>query len=64
MSLLGILTSVCRDLLIVIALITARLKMLNASIIAFLFFVVGYVEERLWWLIQSPSIGGKKKVSS
>ena len=25
------------------------------------FFLVGYVEERLWWPIQSPNIGGKKK---
>ena len=28
------------------------------------FFLVGYVEERLWWPIQSPNIGGKKKASS
>ena len=28
------------------------------------FFLVGYVEERLWWPIQSPNTGGKKKVSS
>ena len=27
----------------------------------FLFFLVGYVEERLWWPIQSPNTGGKKK---
>ena len=27
-------------------------------------FLVGYVEERLWWPIQSPNIGGKKKASS
>ena len=25
------------------------------------FFLVGYVEERLWWPIKSPNIGGKKK---
>ena len=25
---------------------------------------MGYVEERLWWPIQSPNIGGKKKASS
>ena len=25
------------------------------------FFLVGYVEERLWWPIQSPNIGKKKK---
>ena len=30
----------------------------------FLFFLVDYVEERLWWPIQSPNIGGKKKASS
>ena len=30
----------------------------------FLFSLVGYVEERLWWPIQSPNIGGKKKASS
>ena len=30
----------------------------------FCFFLVGYVEERLWWPIQSPNIGGKKKASS
>ena len=28
------------------------------------FFLVGYVEERLWWPIQSPSIGRKKKANS
>ena len=28
------------------------------------FFLVGYVEERLWWPIQSPNIGGKKKAIS
>ena len=28
------------------------------------FFLVGYVEERLWWPIQSSNIGGKKKASS
>ena len=27
----------------------------------FLFFLVGYVEEKLWWPIQSPNTGGKKK---
>ena len=30
----------------------------------FFFFLVGYVEERLWWPIQCPNIGGKKKASS
>ena len=30
----------------------------------FFFFLVAYVEERLWWPIQSPNIGGKKKASS
>ena len=30
----------------------------------FYFFLVGYVEERLWWPIKSPNIGGKKKASS
>ena len=29
-----------------------------------LFFLVGYVEERLWWPIQGPNIGRKKKASS
>ena len=29
-----------------------------------IFFLVGYVEERLWWPIQSPNTGGKKKASS
>ena len=28
------------------------------------FFLVVYVEERLWWPIQRPNIGGKKKASS
>ena len=28
------------------------------------FFLVGYVEERLWWPIQSPNIGRKKKANS
>ena len=28
----------------------------------FIFFLVGYVEERLWWPIQSANIGRKKKV--
>ena len=27
-------------------------------------FLVGYVEERLWWPVQSPNIEGKKKASS
>ena len=25
---------------------------------------MGYVEERLWWPIQGPNIGGKKKEES
>ena len=29
-----------------------------------IFFLVGYVEERLWWPMQSPNIGGKKKAIS
>ena len=29
-----------------------------------IFFLVGYVEKRLWWPIQSLNIGGKKKASS
>ena len=28
------------------------------------FFLVDFVEERLWWPLQSPNIGGKKKVSN
>ena len=28
------------------------------------FFLVGYVEERLWWPTQSPNTEGKKKASS
>ena len=28
------------------------------------FLLVGYVEEGLWWPIQSSNIGGKKKASS
>ena len=28
------------------------------------FFLVSYVEERLWWPIQSPNIGRKKKANS
>ena len=28
------------------------------------FFLVGYVEEGLWWPIQSPSKGRKKKANS
>ena len=28
------------------------------------FFLVGYVEERPWWPIQSPNKGRKKKASS
>ena len=28
------------------------------------FFLLGYVEERLWWPIQSPNIGRKKKANS
>ena len=28
------------------------------------FFLVGYVEERPWWPIQSPNTGRKKKASS
>ena len=30
----------------------------------FFFFLVGYVEERPWWPIQSPNKGRKKKASS
>ena len=33
------------------------------SFLVFL-FLVGYVEEGLWWPIQSRNIGGKKKLSS
>ena len=29
-----------------------------------LIFLVGYVKERLWWPIQSPKIGIKKKANS
>ena len=32
--------------------------------LTFFFFLVGYVEERLWWPIQSPNKGRKKKASS
>ena len=28
------------------------------------FFFVGYVEERLWWPIQSPDKGTKEKANS
>ena len=35
----------------------------SATFFLFL-FLVGYVEERPWWPIQSPNIGGKKKASS
>ena len=28
------------------------------------FFLVGYVEERLWWPIQSPNKGRKEKAKS
>ena len=30
----------------------------------FFFFLVGYVEERLWWPMKGTNIGGKKKASS
>ena len=30
----------------------------------FFLFLVGFVEERLWWPIQSPNIGRKKKANS
>ena len=30
-------------------------------ILIFFFFLVGYVEERPWWPIQSPNKGRKKK---
>ena len=30
----------------------------------FILFLVSFVEERLWWPIQSPNIGGNKKASS
>ena len=30
----------------------------------FFFSLVDCVEERLWWPIQSPKTGGKKKASS
>ena len=44
-------------------------KLLNLSLLksiklALFFFLVGYVEERLWWPIQSPNIGRMKKVIS
>ena len=29
-----------------------------------IFSLVGYVEERLWWPVQSPNIGRKKKANS
>ena len=39
-------------------------SILYCSFAFFIFFLVGYVEERLWWPIQSPNIGGKKNASS
>ena len=39
---------------------------LNVVMLAFgdYFFLVSYVEERLWWPIQSPNKGRKKKEES
>ena len=39
-------------------------KMREARLRWISFFLVGYVEEKLWWSIQSPNIGRKKKASS
>ena len=36
----------------------------GTCIFFFFFFLVGYVEERPWWPIQSPNKGRKKKASS
>ena len=41
-----------------------RLLLTGISTLPYFFFLVGYVEERLWWPIQSPIIGGKNKASS
>ena len=41
-----------------------RINRKAVSIENFFFFLVGYVEERPWWPIQSPNIGRKKKASS
>ena len=43
----------------------AKFVLLPFSRLEIFVFLVGYVEERLWWPIQSPNIiGGKKKASS
>ena len=39
------------------------LKMRSCYSFSFSFFLVGYVEERLWWPIQSPNTGEMKKAS-
>ena len=31
------------------------------GIVDFFFFLVGYVEERPWWPIQSPNTGGEER---
>ena len=36
---------------------------LKLDLIYFNPFLAGYVEERLWWPIQSPNIGRKKKAN-
>ena len=38
----------------------AMYKVLGSENVKFDFFLVGYVEERLWWPIQSSNIGRKR----
>ena len=45
-------------------LISLNIVALYQFLFFFSFFLVGYVEERPWWPIQSPYKGRKKKASS
>ena len=41
-----------------------KVSVKDGKISNFFFFLVGYDEEKLWWPIQSPNKGRKKKVNS
>ena len=41
---------------------TANPKIMFMCLFFFFFFLVGYVEERLCWPIQSPNIERKKRI--
>ena len=44
--------------------LASSVMMIDHCAIEIFFFLVGFVEKRLWWPIQSLNTGGKKKASS